>query len=61
MHLKCDHAFAGDTRPFENNSDQTVMRQWWNSDATMMPLIWAKLCHFQGCEEEKEFYFKATY
>jgi hypothetical protein len=33
MHLKCDYASAGDTRPFEKNSDLTVMRQWCNSDA----------------------------
>jgi hypothetical protein len=35
MHLKCDYASAGDKRPFDKNSDQTVMRQWWNSDATV--------------------------
>jgi hypothetical protein len=35
MHLKCDYASAGDKRPFDKNSDQTVLRQWWNSDATV--------------------------
>jgi hypothetical protein len=39
MHLKCDYASAGDKRPFDKNSDQTVMRQSWDSDATVMPLI----------------------
>jgi hypothetical protein len=39
MYLKCDYSSAGDTRPFDNKSDKTVTRQWWNSDATVMPLI----------------------
>jgi hypothetical protein len=46
MQLKCDYASARDTRPFENNSDLTVMRQWCNSDRTVMPLIWRNLCHW---------------
>jgi hypothetical protein len=37
---------AGETRPFENNSDLTVTRQWCNSDRTVMPLIWVNLCVF---------------
>jgi hypothetical protein len=96
MPWECDYASAGDTRLFDKNSDQTVMRQWCNSDAfslstfltfamfwdvidciisfinalgafhknsvetvmeqwcnsdrTVMPLIWALLCHFQAFE-----------
>jgi hypothetical protein len=33
MPWECDYASAGDTRLFDKNSDQTVMRQWCNSDA----------------------------
>jgi hypothetical protein len=29
-------AMFGDTRPFDKNSDQTVMRQWCTSDETVM-------------------------
>jgi hypothetical protein len=43
MHLKCDYASAGDTRLFDKICDQTVMRQWCNSDATVMHSIWALL------------------
>jgi hypothetical protein len=32
------------------NSVLTVWGQWWNSDGTVMPLIWAHLCHFQAFE-----------
>jgi hypothetical protein len=45
-------AMFGDTRPFEKNSDQTVMRQWWNSDAfdlsNLMSLasFWDVIDHF---------------
>jgi hypothetical protein len=39
-----------DTRAFHNISDETVMEQWCNSDRTVMPLIWALLCHFQAFE-----------
>jgi hypothetical protein len=31
-------------------SDLTVIRQWCNSDQTVIPLIWALLCHFQAFE-----------
>jgi hypothetical protein len=31
--LQCLGIVFGFTRPFDKNSDQTVMRQWWNSDA----------------------------
>jgi hypothetical protein len=48
--LECYFESAGDTRPFDKNSDVTVMRQWWNSDATVMPPNWALLCHFQAFE-----------
>jgi hypothetical protein len=50
MRWKCYYASAGDTRPFDKNSEQTVMRQWWNSDATVMSLNWALLGHFQAYE-----------
>jgi hypothetical protein len=33
-----------------SNSDETGMRQWCNDDGTVMPLIWAHLCHFEGME-----------
>jgi hypothetical protein len=36
--LQCLGSVFGDTRPFDQNNDQTVMRQWWNSDATVMQL-----------------------
>jgi hypothetical protein len=32
------------------SSDQTVMRQWWICDATVMPSIWANLCDLQGSD-----------
>jgi hypothetical protein len=31
--LQCLGSVFGHTRLFDKNSDQTVMRQWWNSDA----------------------------
>jgi hypothetical protein len=46
--LQCLGIVFGDTRPFDKNSDLTVMRQWWNSDQTVIPLIWAPLCHLQA-------------
>jgi hypothetical protein len=59
--LQCLVIVFGDTRPFDKNSDETVMRQWWNSDATVMeqwcnsdqtvmPSIWAFHSYFQGFE-----------
>jgi hypothetical protein len=45
MHLKHDYASAGETRPFYKNSDQTVMRQWWDIDATVIEqwCLWVRL------------------
>jgi hypothetical protein len=40
MHLKCDYASAGYTRPTAKNSDQTVMQQWCNSDASTVMRQW---------------------
>jgi hypothetical protein len=47
MHLKCDYASAGETRPFYKNSDQTVMRQSWDIDATVIEqwCLWVWLCY----------------
>jgi hypothetical protein len=46
--LQCLGGVLSYTRPFDKNSDQTVMRHWCNNDGTVMPLIWALLCHFQA-------------
>jgi hypothetical protein len=48
--LQCLGGVLSVTRPFDKNSDQTVMRQSCNIDRTVLPLIWALLCHFQAFE-----------
>jgi hypothetical protein len=50
MPWKCDNWPGGGTRPTAKSSDQTMMKQWCNCDATVMPLVWALLCHFEGME-----------
>jgi hypothetical protein len=45
MPWKCGYWSGGETLPFDKNSDVTVMRQWWNSDATVTEqwCIWFEL------------------
>jgi hypothetical protein len=38
--LQCLGGVISDTRPFDKNSDQTVMRQWRDSDVTVMEQWW---------------------
>jgi hypothetical protein len=43
--LQCLGGVISDTKPFDKNSDQTVMRQWSNSDVTVMEqwFLWFEL------------------
>jgi hypothetical protein len=48
--LRCLGSVVIDLVVTQDLLPKTVMEQWWDSDGTVMPLIWAQLCCFEGFE-----------